>query len=145
MSGRQCYSERSLARAAAKRRPGFVDALVAGGLAPDGSGRLQCLDASVHARIVREYPADARGSLERPGVANKAGRLGGALVRWVRAGFGLAEKRERARRKAACETCELWRPRGNLGLGECQAPGCGCTRLKRYLPTERCPLGKWPA
>ena len=81
---------------------------------------------------------------ERSSIPEKARRLALALVRWARGGFGLVGAVARQRRKRACEACDYWRPKGNVGLGECQAPGCGCTRLKCWLPTERCPLGKWP-
>lgn len=52
-------------------------------------------------------------------------------------------KRIRKQRKTICQACEFWRPRGNLYLGECTHPQCGCTRLKRGLATETCPAGKW--
>lgn len=49
----------------------------------------------------------------------------------------------REARLATCRTCEFWRESGNLGLGECRQPQCGCTRFKHGLATERCPLAKW--
>jgi hypothetical protein len=83
-------------------------------------------------------------SPERASLPKKARRLGAALVRWTRGGWALAERRARAGRRAACLACPYWRSGGNLGMGECTAPGCGCSRFKRWLATERCPLGKWP-
>lgn len=50
---------------------------------------------------------------------------------------------ERARRLAICRACDLWNEGGNVGLGECKHPGCGCTRFKHGLATETCPAGKW--
>lgn len=50
-----------------------------------------------------------------------------------------------AARTAACIACELWDPRARFGLGKCRHPKCGCTKLKRWLTTESCPLARWPA
>lgn len=50
---------------------------------------------------------------------------------------------ERDRRLAICRACDLWNEGGNVGLGECKHPGCGCTRFKHGLANETCPLGHW--
>lgn len=77
--------------------------------------------------------------------AQKLRNLRRALGRWNAAGRPTASRATRKARGAICSACEHWRPGGNLGLGECAAPGCGCTRAKWWLATEACPLGKWPA
>lgn len=46
-------------------------------------------------------------------------------------------------RDEICSACGLWRPSGNLGMGECRHPQCGCTKFKRGFTTETCPAGKW--
>lgn len=51
--------------------------------------------------------------------------------------------KERDRRLAICRACDLWAEGGNVGLGECKHPECGCTRFKHGLATETCPSGKW--
>ena len=91
-----------------------------------------------------ETECPAQPSPERASLPQKARRLAMAAKRWAGSGFSLVGAVARLRRKRACKACDYWRPMGNLGMGECQAPGCGCTRLKRWLETERCPLGKWP-
>lgn len=81
--------------------------------------------------------------------ATEAMSLGRALVRWHRAGYKLATREQRGQRKAACAVCVL--PDGQAGfdataragLGKCRA--CGCTCLKWWLKTERCPLSRWIA
>lgn len=85
-----------------------------------------------------------QGALGRIPMWRKAVRLAAALARWARGGFGLVERHHRTLRRKACLSCDLWLPGGNLGLGKCRHPSCGCTALKRWLPTETCPLGKWP-
>jgi hypothetical protein len=70
------------------------------------------------------------------------------MERWVRAGFPTVSADEYAARSAACDPCELWDGAARFGLGKCMAPGCGCTRFKRFLATEICrhPQGsRWPA
>ena len=55
-----------------------------------------------------------------------------------------AEYRER---EAICSMCPLWDAKARLGLGKCKAPGCGCTKFKRWIRHEKCkhPDGsKWP-
>lgn len=48
-------------------------------------------------------------------------------------------------RRAACAACEYHDPAGNLGLGECKHPGCGCTGTKLSFAAMSCPLTppKW--
>ena len=79
----------------------------------------------------------------------QAATLGRALVRWHRAGYKLASRDLRGLRKATCSACVLpdglpgYDPAARGGLGRCRS--CGCTGLKWWLQSERCPLGKWPA
>lgn len=87
-------------------------------------------------------PADTVASMATP-AAVKLGHLRRALRRWQAAGSPLASRPVRRARAGICTACEHWAPLGNLGLGECRAPGCGCTRAKWWLATEACPLGKW--
>ena len=82
---------------------------------------------------------------ERASVFTKAQRLRVELTEWAKAGAPVASRETRKARTAVCNACAYWRPTGNWGLGECQYPGCGCTRAKRYLSTAKCPAGKWPA
>lgn len=80
-----------------------------------------------------------------PTLAELAGNFGAAMVRWSAAGFSTVTEQTYHGRAAACESCHFWDGSARLGLGICKAPGCGCTRFKRWLATERCPLGQWPA
>ena len=70
-----------------------------------------------------------------------------AMVRWRAAGYPVIDEPDYDVRSATCDACEYWNPNGNLWLGKCKAPGCGCTKFKRWLATEVCkhPDGsKWP-
>lgn len=85
-----------------------------------------------------------RGRPSPVGIWLKIARAVVAVQIWAKAGFPVAAFAVRLERRAICEACPAWRPKGNLGLGECVDPRCGCSRLKRWLATERCPAGKWP-
>lgn len=82
-------------------------------------------------------------ALPQPTVADLAARAGGALVKWAARGFPIAPTEVRMRRFEICRACEFWRDDARFGLGKCNHPGCGCTKAKLYLATERCPVGKW--
>lgn len=75
----------------------------------------------------------------------KAQHLRAALGSWARSGFKKAPRDLRHARLAVCVACEYWNAAGNLGLGECKHPACGCTKLKAALATATCPAGKWPS
>lgn len=80
-------------------------------------------------------------------VFEKMRHLRRSLKVWQAAGRPLASKTARTARLAACNACPFWNAQGNFWLGECRAPGCGCTRGKAWLATERCPHpegSRWP-
>lgn len=80
-----------------------------------------------------------------PTLWTKAKRLRIELIAWRKAGYRLADRPTRAHRTAICNVCQHYAPAGNWGLGECRAPGCGCTRAKLWLASAKCPLNppKW--
>lgn len=47
-------------------------------------------------------------------------------------------------RMATCEACPLWDGKARMGAGKCRHKNCGCSRLKAYLLSQKCPLKKWP-
>lgn len=85
-----------------------------------------------------------------PTLAELAANFGAAMARVVASAAAggrvkVTEEEYRARSRQ-CDHCEFWDPAW-FGIGRCRAPGCGCTRLKRYLATEVCkhPAGsRWP-
>jgi hypothetical protein len=90
--------------------------------------------------------ADYIGAAQHEPTANElAANFGRAVSRWLVAGMPVSDEATYMRRSSVCDNCTYWDGGARLGLGTCKAPGCGCTRLKRWLATERCPLGKWPA
>ena len=77
----------------------------------------------------------------------KLRRLRRELTTWAKAGAKLVPREFRRERLAICGACPYWSAAGNLGLGECKYPGCGCTRVKAALSTSKCPHipPKWGA
>lgn len=99
--------------------------------------------------LCEERPHLCRQAQQQQGKPNKARNAAKAVKRIVKA----VVRRERVfvsdaqkqQRLATCRACTYWNEGGNIGLGECKHPGCGCTRFKHGLATETCPIGKWPA
>jgi hypothetical protein len=99
------------------------------------------------------FPAASSPVVDHPAIpattklTTKARRLRRELATWLRAGAPLAPRAIRRERLAICSACAYYAPAGNLGLGECKFPGCGCTRVKLALATSRCPQTppRWPA
>jgi hypothetical protein len=66
-----------------------------------------------------------------------------AAAQWIAGGMEVADETTRMQRQIICSTCELWDAAARFGLGKCKHPHCGCTKVKQWLATEKCPLGKW--
>ena len=103
--------------------------------------------------IVRQHkpkPLLAVKNFNRPITVTKKQKVANAAKAAVRivkqaaqGGPIFVEEQEKQRRLAICRGCEYWNEGGNVGLGECKHPGCGCTRFKQGLATESCPIDKW--
>lgn len=99
-------------------------------------------DPSIHATLQAKYGLGSAPFAE-PGLTELAGNFGRAVAKWASAGFPVVEEGDYQARLAACQACSHWDGAARLGLGKCRAPKCGCTRLKLWLRTEKCPMGKW--
>lgn len=95
----------------------------------------------------RPPPAPAPRPVKRDHASfvTKLGRAKRSLLNWKEKGCPMVSREERKRRLSICQGCPYWNEKGNFLFGECTAPGCGCTRIKMALATERCPLTppKW--
>lgn len=80
-------------------------------------------------------------------IATKAAHLTKAIGRVMRGKMkGVAvmvTPEEKERRLGICRECKFWNEHGNIGMGECRHPQCGCTRFKHGLSTEKCPMALW--
>lgn len=86
-----------------------------------------------------------RSAPTAPTISEMLINFSGAMARWFGSGLALATREQWAERMRICGGCQHWSPEARAGLGHCTAPGCGCTKLKHWLATEKCPLGKWDA
>jgi hypothetical protein len=80
------------------------------------------------ARVTAPTPAEMAANAARSG------------ARWMAAGLPIVSRSIYRVRLTLCRACPHWSDGARLGLGKCNAPGCGCTKLKLRLATERCPL-----
>lgn len=114
------------------------DGLVTFTLGPDTPGGAKVREKTVSSSLAT-IPAT------QPTLWTKAKRLRAELVTWRKAGYRIAPRQVRAERSAICTPCPFYSRTGNFGLGECRAPGCGCSRAKLWLASTRCPLPvpKW--
>ena len=90
------------------------------------------------------FPVSPAAQPAQPSLLTKAQRLAIALAKWSRAGFPVVPYLQRQRRRAICLACPAYDRERFGGLGACRDPRCGCTSIKRWLPTERCPQNRWP-
>jgi len=86
-------------------------------------------------------------SVDGPSFSEKAKNASEAGIRLAKAVISnqriRVSEEEKNKRLSICRACEYWNERGNIGLGECKHPQCGCTRFKQGLATESCPKGLW--
>jgi hypothetical protein len=75
---------------------------------------------------------------------SKIQKFSAAFFKWVKSGFPKRTKDQIRECLSVCSACSFWNNKGNLGLGECTHPKCGCTRFKPQWATEDCPINKWP-
>jgi hypothetical protein len=133
-----------LREAAKSRPPGYYDAVVAAGTI---EGNHVLLTDEAHLELFRRFNALLIPEPEYASLPTKAARLTAAVGHAVASGWPIVSEEERNRRGAICENCpgRFWLPEANFGLGQCTAPGCGCTKFKWWLALQACPLFYWEA
>jgi hypothetical protein len=81
--------------------------------------------------------------ISEPRIQDSAKNLTTAISKWMKAGFPVANEKTISERKESCLNCQFWKKEARIGLGKCIHEKCGCTKLKWWLSTESCPIGKW--
>lgn len=100
------------------------------GLLPDGETEVN--EDSANGSAEPEHALQPAGPLGMAWSATKA------LAKFAGSGFETARPEVQQQRLQACQSCEHHTGR------RCRF--CGCfTEMKAKFPTERCPLGRWPA
>jgi hypothetical protein len=82
-------------------------------------------------------------TLPEPRMTEKINTFGRAMSKWMDSGFKIADKEEVESRKEICRMCPNWDEGARFGMGKCTHGACGCTKLKWWLATEKCPAGLW--
>ncbi|WP_309386088.1 hypothetical protein [Cerasicoccus frondis] len=78
-----------------------------------------------------------------PTILEMTSNFAGAMLRFAKSGFKTVDEPTAHSRLAVCRSCEFWDEKARKGLGKCKHSKCGCTIIKHYLATEKCPLNKW--
>lgn len=136
------FSLQQLYARAAQRPAGYIQAVLAKATVTGNSVELNEAD---YAELKTTYRnASKSDPMVEPSIVELAQNFSIATTRWAAEGFPVVSEAVYAQRSAVCEECRFWDGAARLGLGKCKAPGCGCTRFKRWLATERCPEKLWP-
>lgn len=78
-----------------------------------------------------------------PTIREMSQNFAGAMLRFAKSGFKTVDEDTAKARLAVCRQCDLWDENARKGLGKCNHGKCGCTLIKHYLASEKCPDGKW--
>jgi hypothetical protein len=94
------------------------------------------LDAALQAQneIAKKTPQN-NNPLPQLSFLEKLENLKDALKQWSAAGFPIAQDEVIENRRGLCSNCEFWTGK------TCKK--CGCSGLKWFLSTSKCPLSKW--
>ena len=109
--------------------------------APELSAPIVSPIASTQEEIVEKKTQQT--SLIEPTPADIVSNFVQATSKWALAGFPITEKKTYEYRSSFCSSCELWDAKARFGLGKCNSKKCGCTSVKLWIATEKCPIGKW--
>ncbi len=63
------------------------------------------------------------------------------MKKWVKEGAEVVTEDQLAERARLCTACEFWDQEAFGGFGKCKK--CGCSGMKLYLSTSKCPIDKW--
>lgn len=75
---------------------------------------------------------------EKPTLAQRLRSFGHAMAAWKASGYAVVTKEVLAEREDQCMSCGWWRGFATTGLGSCGK--CGCTGIKLFLASSKCPL-----
>jgi len=102
------------------------------------------LTESDYRALAEKYRGTSAPKLpQEPTAIELAANFSSAVSKWIKAGFPVVPKEQFDARSAVCASCEFWDNQARMGLGKCTHKRCGCTKMKRWIATERCPIGKW--
>ena len=103
-------------------------------------GEYVFMDEKDHERLSKFF---REGEPMEPSFLDMAQNLFKSLEGWAKNGFPVANEKLINKRRSICLSCSFWDNKARSGLGKCNHSKCGCTRIKWWLETEKCPAGKW--
>lgn len=118
------------------------------GEAPTANSRPECLD-DFEAVITGKYktPTERQHDEPYPTLPEMVGNFASAMGRLIKAKWHgqktLVSEERFLQVLQCCESCSYWDDDARRGYGKCNAPGCGCTRMKLHIATEACTKGGW--
>lgn len=83
---------------------------------------------------------------EKPSISDQASGLIKSTIDWAtKDKFNTVSPEIFSKRKEICLNCDKWDKNGFNGIGNCKV--CGCSVVKLYIPSAKCPLipPKWSA
>ena len=101
------------------------------------------IQTDMQKRGLPAYPLISNATPLSP--AALAAQFAHAMAGWAASGFKLVNRATLQSRREICAGCEHFNGEAAFGVGSCGK--CGCTSLKLFLATQRCPLNppKWEA
>jgi hypothetical protein len=117
------------------RAPGYVDFVLSRGKI---EGELIILDEAGVKEVREKFPLP--GQAPRPPVptlGELAVNFTEAIAGWAKAGFKTVAREIYEHRLSICSACEFWQADAILGTGKCRK--CGCSKVKLWLATSKCP------
>jgi len=126
---------------AAERPEGYVEDVLSKGRV---DGDFLEIDDVAYAGLVEKYQGGVL--FPEPTLRDVLVNASTALARFIKAGCPVLSQEDIHRRSAVCtgkheaRPCSEWSTDGLYA--HCAL--CGCSKLKMWLATEKCPLGKWP-
>ncbi len=140
MQGCQTFQRRHFniaqLKLSSRRQPvGFIDFILSHGKT---EGDMVVLDEAAIEELHRRFPPpNDRPAPPAPTLLELAKNFTGAMKAWEKTGFKVVKQAEYEHRHAVCQACQYWLPDARLGLGKCKK--CGCSRVKLWLISSRCP------
>ena len=112
-----------------------------------GQKVLRSLDETIqedmHRRGLPPYPLVR--TTDKPTVSQMARNFAHAATVWAKSGFQNVSQEVYQNRLDQCQACGFWNGESAFGYGKCGK--CGCSGLKLFMATTRCPLEppRWKA
>lgn len=103
----------------------------------------EAIQEDMHKRGLPPYPL--LKTTEKPTITQMARMFAYAAGQWAASGFRHVSQEVYQARLESCEGCYHWQGESAFGYGRCGK--CGCSGLKLFMATTRCPLEppRWSA